>query len=461
MTPEQFEAAKTVMVQGPMLLVIVALSIIFIIYATAKLKIHPFLALLFSAYIVGFLTRMPIQYIGNIISQGFGGIMTNIGLVIVFGTIIGTIMERSGAAIKMAEVVLNIVGIKRSPLAMNIIGYIVSIPVFCDSGYVILTPLNKALSKRSEIPMATMAIALSTGLYATHTLVPPTPGPIAAAGNIGADLGLVILIGLVISIPTALVGLWWAFKAGKNIESEMDKTALDYEELKKQFDKLPSAGRAFAPIVVPIILIALASIVKFKNYTGGVGNFILFLGAPVNALIIGVLLAMSLMPKFDEETLTDWIGKGLLDAANILLITGAGGSLGTIISNTPIADFIKTLAGGNIAGGPFILLLPFAISALLKTAQGSSTVALVTTSSLIAPLLAEMGLVSPMDLALTVMAIGAGAITVSHVNDSYFWVVTQFSGLSVTNAYKAQTIGTLLEGLVSIIIAIIFFAIFH
>ena len=138
----------------------------------------------------------------------------------------------------MAEVVLNIVGIKRSPLAMNIIGYIVSIPVFCDSGYVILTPLNKALSKRSEIPMATMAIALSTGLYATHTLVPPTPGPIAAAGNIGADLGLVILIGLVISIPTALVGLWWAFKAGKNIESEMDKTALDYEELKKQFDKL-------------------------------------------------------------------------------------------------------------------------------------------------------------------------------------------------------------------------------
>ena len=208
MTPEQFEAAKTAMVQGPMLLVIVALAIVFIIYATAKLKIHPFLALLFSAYGVGFLARIPIQYIGNIISQGFGGIMTNIGLVIVFGTIIGTVMEKSGAAMKMAEVVLNIVGIKRSPLAMNIIGYITSIPVFCDSGYVILTPLNKALSKRAEIPMATMAIALSTGLYATHTLVPPTPGPIAAAGNIGADLGLVILIGIIVSIPTALVGLW-------------------------------------------------------------------------------------------------------------------------------------------------------------------------------------------------------------------------------------------------------------
>lgn len=461
MTPEQFEAAKTAMVQGPMLLVIVALAIVFIIYATAKLKIHPFLALLFSAYGVGFLARIPIQYIGQIISQGFGGIMTNIGLVIVFGTIIGTVMEKSGAAMKMAEVVLNIVGIKRSPLAMNIIGYITSIPVFCDSGYVILTPLNKALSKRAEIPMATMAIALSTGLYATHTLVPPTPGPIAAAGNIGADLGLVILIGIIVSIPTALVGLWWAYRMGKNIESEVDKSALDYDELKKQFHKLPSAGKAFAPIIVPIILIALASIAKFKNYTGAANNLILFLGAPVNALMIGVLLSMALMPKLDEETLTDWIGKGLLDAANILLITGAGGALGAILSNTPIADFIKTLAGGEMSGGPFILLLPFAISALLKTAQGSSTVALVTTSSLIAPLLSEMGLVSSMDLALTVMAIGAGAMTVSHVNDSYFWVVSQFSELSITDAYKAQTMGTLLEGLISIVISIILFAIFH
>lgn len=370
-------------------------------------------------------------------------------------------MEKSGAALKMAEVVLNIVGIKRSPLAMSIIGYITSIPVFCDSGFVILTPLNKALAKRAGIPMAVMAVALSTGLYATHTLVPPTPGPIAAAGNVGADLGLVILIGMVVSIPAALVGLWWAYRVGKNITTEVDQTGASYDELRKQFKQLPGAVKSFAPIVIPILLIALASFVKFTKYTGIGSNFIVFLGTPVNALMIGVLLALTLLPKYDEETLMNWVGQGLKDSAIILLITGAGGSLGNVLSNTPIADYIKTFAGGGIAGGVFVLLLPFLISALLKTAQGSSTVALVTTSSLLAPMLPQLGLTSPMDLALTVMAIGAGAMTVSHVNDSYFWVVSQFSGLKVTDAYRAQTMATLLEGIVTIVTTLILFAIFH
>ncbi len=461
MTAEQFAAAKEVMIQGPLLLVIVALAILFIIYATAKLKIHPFLALLFAAYGVGFLAKMPVQYIGNVISQGFGNIMTNIGLVIIFGTIIGTIMERSGAALKMAEVVLGIVGVERSPLAMSIIGYITSIPVFCDSGYVILTPLNKALAKKSGMPMATMAIALSTGLYATHTLVPPTPGPIAAAGNVGADLGLVILIGMVVSIPAALIGLWWAYRVGKDIKSTIDESGMNYDELVEQFEKLPNATKSFAPIVIPILLIALSSVAKFTEYTGSFSNLIVFLGTPVNALMIGVLLSFTLLPKFDEETLMNWIGDGIKDAAIILLITGAGGSLGAVLSNTPIADYIKTFADGGIFSGPLVLLLPFIISALLKTAQGSSTVALVTTSSLIAPLLPQMGLTSPIDLVLTVMAVGAGAMTVSHVNDSYFWVVTQFSGLEVTDAYKAQTMATLLQGIVTILFSILLFIIFH
>lgn len=187
----------------------------------------------------------------------------------------------------------------------------------------------------------------------------------------------------------------------------------------------------------------------------------MFLDTPVNALMIGVLLALILLPKYDEETLMNWVDQGLKDSAIILLITGAGGSLGNVLSNTPIADYIKTFAGGGIAGGVFVLLLPFLISALLKTAQGSSTVALVTTSSLLAPMLPQLGLTSPMDFALTVMAIGAGAMTVSHVNDSCFWVVSQFSGLKVTDAYRAQTMATLLEGIVTIVTTLILFAIFH
>ncbi|MGE5581751.1 MAG: GntP family permease [Bacillota bacterium] len=461
MTPEQLTAAKEVMVHGPMLLVIVFLAIVFIIVSTAKFKIHPFFALLLAAYGVAFSVNMPAQFVGSVIAQGFGNLMTSIGLVIVAGTIIGTIMERSGAALRMAEVVLGWVGIKRSPLAMSIIGYITSIPVFCDSGYVILTPLNNALAKRAGIPIAVMAVALSTGLYSTHVLVPPTPGPIAAAGNIGADLGLVILVGLVVAIPAALVGLWWAYRVGKKITSTLDNTGINYEELKEQHKKLPGAVISFAPIVIPILLIGLASVIKFTKYTGIGSDWFVFLGFPLNALIIGILLALFLLPKFDEETLMNWFGQGIKDSAIILVITGAGGSLGAVLANTPIADYIKTLAGGNLFGGPFVLLLPFIIAALLKTAQGSSTVSLVTTSALLAPMLAQLGLTTPMDLALVVMAIGAGSMTVSHVNDSYFWVVSQFSGLKVTDAYKAQTAGTFFEGIATIITSMIIFVIFH
>lgn len=209
------------------------------------------------------------------------------------------------------------------------------------------------------------------------------------------------------------------------------------------------------------MFIGLASAIKFAKYSGVGSNLILFLGLPLNALVIGMLLSLFLLPKFDEETLMNWFGQGIKDSAIILVITGAGGSLGTVLANTPIADYIKSLAGGAVFGGPFVLLLPFIIAALLKTAQGSSTVSLVTTSALLAPMLPQLGLTAPLDLALMVMAVGAGAMTVSHVNDSYFWVVSQFSGLKVTDAYKSQTMATLLQGLTTIILTMIFFVIFH
>jgi GntP family gluconate:H+ symporter len=291
--------------------------------------------------------------------------------------------------------------------------------------------------------------------------VPPTPGPIAAAGNVGVDLGLVILMGLVIAIPAVLVGLWWAYRAGKNIVSSLDGTGANYEEIKEQYKKLPGAVASFAPLIIPILLIGLASVIKYANYTGVGSDWFAFLGFPLNALMIGVILSIFLLPKFDEETLMNWFGDGIKDSAIILVITGAGGALGAVFANTPIADYIKTFAGASFFGGPFVLLLPFIIAALLKTAQGSSTVSLVTTSALLAPMLPQLGLTSPMDLTLVVMAIGGGAMTVSHVNDSYFWVVSQFSGLKVTDAYKAQTAATLFQGLTILVTTMIFFLIFH
>ncbi|USK86731.1 GntP family permease [Peribacillus asahii] len=444
-----------------MLFVVLLIGVLLIVVATTKFKVHPFLSLLLGTLFVGFASGMPLAKIVENINSGFGGLMGGIGLVIVFGTIIGTILEKAGAALRMAEVVLRIVGPKRPQLAMSLIGYIVSIPVFCDSGFVILNSLRKALAKRAKVALASMSVALATGLYATHTLVPPTPGPIAAAGNIGADgfLGTIILIGLITAIPAVVVGYLWATKVASKIEVEDDGEELDYEEIVRSFGKMPSTFQAFLPIVLPIVLIGAGSIVSVAGIEGNAAAFLNFLGQPVIALLAGVVAALTLLPKYDEETLTNWIGEALLDAAPILLITGAGGAFGTVIKNTGIAEMIQGWNLGDMFSGALFLLVPFLIAAALKTAQGSSTAALVITSSLIAPMLPTLGIEGAVPLALVVMAVGAGAMTVSHVNDSFFWVVTQFSGMKVTDAYKAQTMATLMQGLVTIVVSMILWVI--
>lgn len=468
---------------GPIILLLLLLSILFIVYATAKWKLHPFLSIISSTYLFALATNLVgslsgvekpiIADIGKEIAGGFGGIITSIGLVIIFGTMIGKILENSGAAVKMAEVVLRILGDRHPALAMTIIGWIVSIPVFCDSGYVILSSLKKSLAKKTGVSVVTLAVALSTGLYATHTLVPPTPGPIAAASNVGIGpdgLFWVIVIGLVVSIPVALAGHVWARKVADKLPVELDEAVETFEEFKARFGQLPSAFASFAPIVVPIILLALGSFANFPVgvdaqgnkevlMTGFANTLFTFLGAPVNALFIGLLFAIfGLLRQRNEETLTKWMSEGLLDAAVIIMITGAGGSLGAVIKASPISDYVKTLIDGNVAFvGVGALIITFLIAAVLKTAQGSSTASLVITSTIMMPLLPSLGLDAmlgtvPIGQMLTVMAIGCGAMVVSHVNDSYFWVVTQFSKMSLPTAYRAQTLATLVQGLVGIVV---------
>lgn len=441
------------MVTGPMLLVILLVAIGFIILGTARWKLNAFLALLLTAYGVGLAARMPAADIASNINSGFGGLMTGIGLVIILGTIIGVFLEKSGAAVRMAETVLRVVGEKRPGLAMNIIGYIVSIPVFCDSGFVILSSLNRALAKRSRVSLTSLAVALSLGLYATHVMVPPTPGPLAAAGNLKVEnLALVIFIGLIAAIPTSIAGYLWSKRFAKEpvTVSEADTGAsLSAAAAELGSQNLPSAWLSFAPIVVPILLIAIASVANFPSKPFGAGSLktaLVFLGTPVTALLIGVGFALLLVKKLDERVLSGWIGEALKASATILIITGAGGSLGKILAATNIGAYL----GQSLAHFQLGIFLPFIIAAALKTAQGSSTVALVTTSALVEPLLGSLGLASVMGRVLTVMAVAAGSMVVSHANDSYFWVVSQFSDMDVTTAYRAQTIGTLVQGLVGI-----------
>ncbi|WP_417660223.1 GntP family permease [Pseudomonas sp.] len=445
-----------------MVLVLILIALIaFIVLSTTRLKLHPFLSLLAAALIAGFAYQVPAGDIIKTITAGFGGILGYIGIVIVLGTIIGVILERSGAAITMAESVIKLLGERFPTLTMSIIGYLVSIPVFCDSGYVILNSLKNALAARMKISVVAMSVALATGLYATHTFVPPTPGPIAAAGNLGLEssLGLVIAVGLFVAMITALAGMLWANRFIKQDDSELLEEApsellaedVDFEALKARYGKLPSATQAFAPIFLPIALICLGSIAAFPSKPLGEGalfSVLNFLGQPVAALLVGLALACTLLKGENKrQQFHDQVAAGLVAAAPILLITGAGGAFGAMLKVTELGNYLGTSLSALGVG----LFMPFLVAAALKTAQGSSTVALVTTSAMVAPLLSSLGLDSEMGRVLTVMAIGAGAMTVSHANDSFFWVVSQFSRMKVSTAYRAQTMATLVQGVVGML----------
>jgi len=435
------------------------LTILFIIFATAKLKWHPFLVLILSAFLVALFYQVPLNTVAKTISDGFGGILGYIGLVIVFGTIIGLILEKTGAAIVMAETVIKVLGPRFPTLTMSIVGAVVSVPVFCDSGYIILNSLKETLAERLHVSSVAMSIALATGLYATHTFVPPTPGPIAAAGNLGleSNLGLVIMVGVVVTAVAVLAGWWWSNRflnvAPDNIDALNAPAATLPENMKTRDDysSMPSATMAFLPIIVPIVLICLSSVANFPSAPFGSGtltDILVFIGNPLTALLIGLFLSFLLINTEQKtQQISDSISQGLVVAAPILLITGAGGAFGAMLKVTPIGDYLGTTLSALGLG----IFMPFIVSAALKTAQGSTTVALVTTSAMIAPLLDQIGLDSELGRVFCVMAIGAGAMTISHANDSFFWIVSQFSRMSVAQAYKAHSMATGIQGVTSIV----------
>ncbi|MEL6653982.1 MAG: GntP family permease, partial [Bacteroidota bacterium] len=373
----------------PILLLLFSVGLIILL--TARFDVHPFLALLAAALSFGLLSGMDSALIIQSINDGFGGILGKIGLVILFGVIIGSFLEHSGGAFKLAELVLRIIGRKRVHAAMAIIGYIVSIPVFADSGFIILNPLNKSLTKRAKLSFAGTGVALILGLMLSHTMVPPTPGPIAAAGYIGADLGLVMLMGIGVSALSLIPAIYYASRYASKVYIDPNPD-MSEEQINEKIKQAPSAFRSFLPILVPILLIITASIIEssLSIKLGGEGEaapqalwhtILLFLGQPVIALTVGMLLAFFLPRKLDRSLFSNsgLVGKSLVDASTILLITGAGGIFGKILQNSGITDILAD----NLAGLSLGIWLPFILAAAIKTAQGSSTVALITTASIL------------------------------------------------------------------------------
>lgn len=435
--------------------------VVALVLAASVLKLHPFFALLLAALFGGMAFGLPLLDEGeetlgllSVIGSGFGSTLGSIGLVIILGTVIGVILDKSGAAITMADWIVKLIGDRFPTVTMSIIGYIVSIPVFCDSGFVILNSLKESMAARARVSSVAMSVALATGLFATHTLVPPTPGPIAAAGSLGlADqLGLVIAVGLPLAVVAAVAGNLWARLFRNSVPegvsaADVEARIEEFGRLRDSLGTLPGATASFAPIFVPLLLIMAGSIAAYPTQplgNGAAAETLQFLGLPVVALLIGLVCALALLPRAGfMDGFNQRVADGITAAAPILLITGAGGAFGAVIKATSIGDYL----GDQLSSLGIGIFVPFLIAAALKTAQGSSTVALVTTAVLVEPLLGDLGFESDFGRVLVVMAIGAGAMAVSHANDSYFWVVSQFSKMSVKQAYAAQTAATLMQGL--------------
>ncbi|MBQ8813721.1 MAG: GntP family permease [Lachnospiraceae bacterium] len=439
----------------PLILAFV-LAIVVMIVAISKFKVHPFLAIMSVSLILALIAGIPLVNIADVIGAGFSGTFSSIGIVIILGALIGSILEVTGAALKLADMVIKLVGKKNPELAMELMGWVVSIPVFCDSGFVILNPIRKALVKRTQVSSVAMTVALSAGLYISHVFIPPTPGPIAAANTlgIGDNLLLVMGMGALASICPLIAGLIYAKYIGKKVKSAdelvTDETvAKTYEELVAEYGKLPGGFNALAPIIVPIIAMGLGSVSSMAGWTGTVSNLCTFFGKPVIALTVGTIFAVAQLAGAKKmDKFYDITNDTLKVTGPILFVTAAGGVLGKVISSTDMVNYITGHADALKSIGIFF---PFLLAAILKSAQGSSTVALTTTAGILAPLMGALGLDTPALSALTVMAIGAGAMTVSHANDSYFWVVTNFGEMTPDQGYKTQTVMTLVLGLASMV----------
>jgi len=421
---------------------LVLISIIGIIILTSKFKLKAFIALFIVSLFLAF-TTLPPETVVTTIKEGFGNTMASIGFLIILGAIIGITLDKTGGTLSIARFILSRAGEKRSAQAIGITGFITGLPIFCDSGFIILSGLAKSFSAKSKVAMPFMATVLATSLYSVHCLIPPHPGALAAAGVLKVNVGYLILLGTLFAVPGALSAYFWSrwMSAGKNYaHSEVESSPQTYH------DNLPSAFRSFLPIVVPLGLITVKSLMNLLDKDGSsvLTRIFFFPGEPVFALSIGVVLALFLLKNKTMNSMNELFGEAIEKAGPILIVTAAGGMFGMVIKATGTGQSLGTLLSGTSIG----LVVPFLIAVIMKTAQGSSTVAIITTASFVVPMLSILGLDSEWGKLLTMLSMGAGSMLVSHANDSYFWVVSNFSGIEPDTNLKVYSSSTIVMGIV-------------
>ncbi len=375
-----------------------------IILLTAKYRVHAFFALLIACFVVGLGVQLSVGGILTAIKEGFGRIMQSLALIIVLGTTLGVLLEHSGCTRVMANFILKRTGERKAPLSMSITGFIVGLPVFCDSGYIVLSGLNQSLAKRTGISVVIMAVSLATGLYAVHCLIPPHPGAAAAAATIGVDFGKLIIVGIGVAIPGMIAGHLWARYAGK----KLPHVAAEQEHI-IHHGPAPSVLMAFLPVIIPILLIAIHSFLTLeKNSNNSLQKIFAVLGEPAIALSVGVVLVFTTIRKWTKQDVSKLLQEGAEKAGGILVIIGTGGAFGAVLAAAKMGEQFSQTINLQSMG----IFFPFLLAFILKTAQGSSTVAIITASSIVLPLVPALGLDTENGKILCVLAIGAGSMMI-------------------------------------------------
>ena len=442
------------------LLLAVLSGIAILLILILALRIPAFIALLIASIIAGLMAGLNGPEVMDTVQQGMGSTLGFVATIVGLGAMFGAILEKSGGAVALAKFLIQSLGIQRAPLSMVITGFVVAIPVFFDVAFIILIPVIYALQKQSGKSLLLYAIPLLSGLAITHAFIPPTPGPVAVADILGADLGWVILLGFLAGIPTALVsGLFF----GRYIANKIHINAPEENsDSNAAVNELPNISILLFIIAIPIFLILGATMVKsglIPISNEDLQNFIALIGHPFSALIIANLIAWYVLGVgrgYTSQELLDITTKSMAPAGTIILLTGAGGVFKQVLVNTGAGEM---MAESMTDIGLPLIVFAFAASALVRIVQGSATVAMITSAGLVAPLLVASSLSGP-QLAALVIAIASGASILSHVNDSGFWLVKQYLGLSEKQTFQSWTVMTTLLALTGFVSSLILFAIF-
>ena len=434
---------------------LVVISILSVILLTSKWKLNAFVSLFLVSLFLA-IAVMPGKDVVAIMKEAFGSTMASVGFLIILGAIIAIVLDKTGAAITMARFILSKTGEQKAAIALGITGFIAGMSIFCDSGFIILSGLAKSFSAKTKTQMPFIAAVLGCGLYSVHCLIPTHPGALAASGILGVNIGNLVVAGVLFAIPGFVVSYFWIKRItrGKNYLPAAEE---EYPGLKHEF-KNPSVLLSFLPVIIPLVLIATASLMHIilPDSPGKFLKLIFFIGQPVIALLIGVAFSLLLLRKRNVATLNAVFETAIEKAGPILIVTAAGGMFGSIIKETGVG----TSAGFALSTTGLGLIIPFAIASILKTAQGSSTVAIITAASIVAPMLPMLGLANNSGKLFTMLAMGAGSMMISHANDSYFWVITRFSNMPANITLRVFSSATAVMGIVVFIciwIASLFF----